>query len=327
MKRIPVIIYLAVLLALLGACTGAKPVDVAPLNGLPQGTDGMPWWNDTVFYEVFVRSFKDSNGDGIGDFNGLIEKLDYLNDGDPATTTDLGVTGLWLMPIQPSPSYHGYDVTDYYTVNPQYGNMQDFRRLVDEAHQRGMRVTIDLVLNHTSSDNPWFVESQKLDSPYRDWYIWSQNNPGYLGPWSQNVWYSGDNGFYYALFWERMPDLNYRNPAVVQEMKKVANFWLGDVGVDGFRLDAAKHIVEEGKVQENTPANHAWWKEFRSAYKADNPQAMTVGEVWSSNDQAAKYVQGDELDLVFNFDMSSAMLSAANFNSHSNYVQGSLPLF
>ena len=118
-----------------------------------------PWWNDAVFYEIFVRSFYDSNGDGIGDINGLIEKLDYLNDGDPNTTSDLGVTGIWLMPINPSQSTHGYDVTDYYGVNPQYGTMDDFRRLVDEAHRRGFRVIIDLVLNHSSNRNPVFIEA------------------------------------------------------------------------------------------------------------------------------------------------------------------------
>jgi alpha-amylase len=142
---------------------------IQPVTGLSQGTDGYPWWNDTVFYEIFVRSFYDSNGDGIGDFDGITAKLDYLNDGDPNTTTDLGVTGLWLMPINPSPSYHGYDVTDYYDVNPEYGTMEDFKRLLDEAHKRGIRILIDWVLNHTSDQHPWFksAESDK-NSPYRD---------------------------------------------------------------------------------------------------------------------------------------------------------------
>ena len=130
-----------------------------PVNPLFQGTEGMPWWNDAVFYEVFVRSLADSTAgpsanDGIGDLPGLIERLDYLNDGDPATTDDLGVTGLWLMPIAESPSYHGYDVVDYYTVERDYGANEDFRRLMDEAHRRGIRVIVDLVLNHTSRDHP-----------------------------------------------------------------------------------------------------------------------------------------------------------------------------
>jgi pullulanase/glycogen debranching enzyme len=126
----------------------------SPVLGLPQGTDGYPWWNDAVFYEIFVRSFYDSDGDGIGDLNGIIEKLDYLNDGNPETTSDLGITGIWLMPIFPSPSYHGYNVTDYYDINPQFGTMDDFQNLISEAHDRGIKVIIDLVLNHSSSQHP-----------------------------------------------------------------------------------------------------------------------------------------------------------------------------
>jgi pullulanase/glycogen debranching enzyme len=127
---------------------------VAPVTGLPAGTGGLPWWNDSVFYEVFVRSFYDSDGDGIGDLNGLIAKLDYLNDGDPATTGDLGVTALWLMPVQAAASYHGYDPTDYYRVNPDFGSNDDFKRLVAEARRRNLRVIVDLVPNHTSREHP-----------------------------------------------------------------------------------------------------------------------------------------------------------------------------
>jgi alpha-amylase len=291
------------------ACTGkARPVAVQPVTGLPAGTDGFPWWNDTIFYEIFVRSFYDSNGDGIGDFNGITAKLDYLNDGDPKTTTDLGITGIWLMPINPSPSYHGYDVTDYYAVNPQYGTMDDFKNLLSEAHRRGIRVIIDLVTNHTSNWHPWFNASEDPSSPKRNWYIWSDTNPGYKGPWGEDVWYAANGAYYYAIFDAGMPDLNYTNPDVRAQMKDVARFWLQDVGIDGFRLDAAKHIVEEGQTQENTPANHAWWKEFRTAYKAVNPQALTIGEVWSTTDAVAAYLQGDELDMAFNFDLADLMV-------------------
>jgi len=272
---------------------------VGPVTGLPQGTDDYPWWNDTVFYEVFVRSFYDSDGDGVGDFNGLTARLDYLNDGDPNTSTDLGVTGLWLMPIHPSPSYHGYDVTDYYAVNPEYGTMEDFKRLLDEAHKRGIRIIIDWVLNHTSTQHPWFQEAQDPDSPFRQWYRWSAERPTTPG------WYpGGGQEYYYALFWVGMPDLNYTNPEVVAEMKKVVRFWLQDVGVDGFRLDAAKHIIEEGSVVENTPQTHAWYKELRTFYKGLNPQAMTVGEVWNDSETVSTYLKGDELDLAFDFDLA-----------------------
>ncbi len=138
-----------------------RPPPSATPEALAQGTDGYPWWNDTVFYEIFVRSFYDSDGDGIGDLNGVIEKLDYLNDGDPATTDDLGVTGIWLMPIMVSPSYHGYDVVDYFQVDQEYGTNEDFLRLMEEAHARGIRVIVDLVMNHTSTQHPWFEASRR----------------------------------------------------------------------------------------------------------------------------------------------------------------------
>jgi alpha-amylase len=279
---------------------------IQPVVGLPQGTDGFPWWNDAVFYEIFVRSFYDSNGDGIGDFNGLTSKLDYLNDGDPNTTTDLGVTALWLMPINSSPSYHGYDVIDYYAVNPEYGTMDDFKHLLDGAHKRGIRVTIDWVLNHTSSQNEWFQKAKDPDSPFHNWYRWTTESfPG-------NGWrYGGGGGYYYAFFSEGMPDLNYQNPAVVAEMKKVARFWLKDVGIDGFRLDAAKYIVEDGSVVENTPETHAWYKDLRKSYKTVNPQAMTVGEVWDDSETVRTYLNGDELDLAFDFDLAKDFVFSA----------------
>jgi glycosidase len=267
-----------------------------------------------VFYEVFVRSFADSTSgplanDGIGDLQGLIEKLDYLNDGDPATTDDLGVTGMWLMPIMQSPSYHGYDVTDYYTVNEDYGSNEDFKRLLAEAHTRGIQVIIDLVLNHSSSQHPWFIEARDHpESEKRDWYIWSESNPGYTGPSGQAVWHASPSGYYYGLFWSGMPDLNYKNPQVTAEMENVTRFWLEELGVDGFRLDAARHLIEEGRIQENTAATHEWWRDFRTVYKASNPEALTVGEIWTRNSEVVDYLQGDELDLAFDFDLAMAIV-------------------
>jgi len=284
---------------------------VAPVIGLPQGSDGLGWWNNTVFYEVFVRSFYDSNGDGIGDLNGLIARLDYLNDGDPATTNDLGVTGLWLMPIMVSPSYHGYDITNYYQVNPDYGTNDDFKRLMAEAHKRGIRVLIDMVLNHTSNEHPWFLEAQQPGSARENWYIWSTKRPPYLGPWGQNVWHKLGDRYYYGIFWEGMPDLNYRNPDVVAEMDKVSAFWLQEMGVDGFRLDAARYILEDEEKQASTPETHQWWKRYDAAVKAINPQALLVGEVWTATKEAAEYVKNGELDMNFEFDLAGAMVDAA----------------
>ncbi len=274
---------------------GPVATPVAPIAGLPHGTDGYPWWNDSIFYEIFVRSFYDSNGDGIGDLNGLISKLDYLH--------DLGVSGLWLMPIHPARSYHGYDVTNYYAINPDYGTLDDFKRLLTEAHQRGIRIIIDLVLNHTSNQHPWFKAGLDSQSPFHNWYVWSETDPGQPG-WHPAV----PDSFYYGFFGDHMPDLNYRNPDVTAKLQDIVRFWLKDVGVDGFRLDAAKYLIEDGTSIQNTDATHQWYRNFRPVYKQLNPQAMTIGEVWDLTPTAAAYAQGDQLDLTFDFDLAQAFI-------------------
>jgi alpha-amylase len=271
-----------------------------------------PWWQDAVFYEVFVRSFADSDGDGIGDLRGLIEHLDYLNDGDPATHEDLGVTALWLMPIFPSPSYHGYDVIDYYDVEPDYGTLDDLRNLLTAAHNRGIRVILDLVLNHTSNRNPWFVASGAPSSSYRDWYVWSKTDPGYLGPWGEEVWHRALSGYYYGIFSRAMPDLNYRNPAVSIRVFDVVRYWLDEIGVDGFRLDAVRHLIEVGQVQQNTPATHFWLKGLNAVAKGWEPNAVLVGEVWDSPSAIAPYLD-HEMDLCFEFSLADAILGGVRF--------------
>jgi hypothetical protein len=180
------------------------------------------WWSDRVFYEIFVRSFADADGDGIGDFKGLTAKLDTLQDGNPATTTDLGVGGLWLMPIQASPSYHGYDVTDYRALNPQYGTMADFEAFIAAAHQRGLKVIIDYVLNHASLQHPYFAAADK-----RDWFVWRSDDPGWRQPWGSGaVWHARGGAYYYGVFWSGMPDWNLRNAAVEAEHLENLRFWL-----------------------------------------------------------------------------------------------------
>ncbi len=277
-------------------------------------SDETNWWGHSVFYEIFVRSYDDSNADGIGDFKGLTAKLDYLNDGNPETTSDLGITALWLMPIFPATSYHGYDVTDYMNVNPDYGTLDDFKAFMAAAHQRGIHVIIDFVMNHTSINHPWFQSAvSDPNSPYRDYYIWSDTNPGYVGPWNERVWHPTARGdYYYGVFSSDMPDLNYRNPAVQEEIKKIATFWLKDVGVDGFRIDGARHLIEDGEEQVNTPETHQYLKEFFNQVKSINPQAMIVGEVWDSSFVNVKYVQDQEMDMVFDFDLSSAWIEGLN---------------
>lgn len=274
-------------------------------------TAELAWWNEAVFYEVFVRSFYDSDGDGIGDFPGLTQKLDYLNDGDPSTTTDLGVNALWLMPIHPSPSYHGYDVTDYRGIHPDYGSMTDFQAFLDSAHARGIRVIIDYVMNHSSTQHPWFLDARSgPTADKRNWYRWSATDPGYLGPWGQEVWHNWGGDYYYGLFWGGMPDLNYEEPAVKTAMFDAATFWLDSVGVDGFRLDAVKYLFEDGTQLENVPATMSFFEDFHTHYKGVNPEALTVGEAWTSTQQVLPYVQNDRLDFCFEFDLSYALLDA-----------------
>jgi alpha-amylase len=288
-------------------CAAAFLVALACFGSAAFAVDGT-WWRDAVFYEVFVRSFQDSDGDGRGDLAGLIDRLDYLNDGDPATTSDLGVTALWLMPIMESPSYHGYDIADYYTVEKDYGTNADFRRLIEEAHERGIRVIVDLVLNHTSIQNPWFIASLSRLSSYRPWYVWSDTNPGYAGPWGEQVWCPRGGSFYYALFSSGMPDLNYRNPDVSERMFDVARYWLVDMDADGFRLDAVRYLIENGVALEDTPATHFWLKGFGAVVKGWSPDAYLVGEVWAEPETVVPYLDR-EIDQGFEFSLAEAVIS------------------
>ena len=266
-----------------------------------------------MFYEVFVRSFYDANGDGKGDLNGLIQKLDYLNDGNPNTTTDLGITALWLMPVAESPSYHGYDVTDYRTIESDYGSNNDFKTLVTAAHARGIKVIVDYVMNHTSEQHPWFTQSaSNTTNPYRDWYRWNATNPGGSGPWGQTVWHSRNNAFFYGLFWGGMPDLNYATPAVKTQMFDIARFWLQDMNVDGFRLDAIKYIFENGTQLEDVPATFQFLQDFRSFYKSIKPDAVSVGEAWTATNKVVPYVQNNRLDFCFEFDLAGELINAVN---------------
>jgi len=289
-----------------------EALPIHPVSGLTQGTDGYPWWNDTVFYEIFIRSFYDSDGDGIGDLNGITQKLDYLNDGDAETSTDLGITGIWLMPFYPSPSYHGYNVMDYFDINPEYGTMEDFIIFLESAHERGIRVIIDLVINHTSYLHPWFIEAGNPASPYHDWYIWSNIDPGYTGSWGQQVWFPHQGRYFYSTFSAGMPDLNYTNPDVTEQMTEVVRFWLENVGVDGFRIDAAKHIIEEGTIQANSDSTHEWWEEFRPSITDIDSEALILGEVWEDTEITAEYLQGDEFHLSFEFWLAGAMIESVN---------------
>lgn len=266
------------------------------------------WWNDAVFYEIFVRSFFDSDGDGIGDFAGMIEKLDYLNDGDPESGESLGITGIWLMPIHESPSYHGYDVLDYESVNSEYGTMDEFKAFLDAAHERGIKVIIDYVVNHSSSQHQWFLNSQQNVDDYREYYYWRPDHPGYNGPWGQNVWHSSGGEYYYGLFWGGMPDLNFNHEPLKQKIFDSAEFWLTEVGVDGFRLDAVMFIHKDGSQLQHVPETFEFWHEFNNHVKAVNPDVVTVGEAWTSTEQVIPYVSDDRIDIAFEFDLAYTMM-------------------
>jgi glycosidase len=283
------------------------------------------WWKDAVFYEIFIRSFYDANGDGKGDIQGLIAKLDYLNDGDPKTSSDLGIDAIWLMPAFDSPSYHGYDTIDYYKIEPDYGNNADFDLLIQEAHKRGIKIILDLVINHTSSQIEWFKKSVKKEAPYTDYYVWSPTIPdgGWGKPWggggASTVWSysSARKEYYYSVFWNGMPDLNFQNPDVTKEIYKIAEYWIKK-GVDGFRLDAARYLVETGPGagQNDTAETLKWWADFNKFVKKVNPDTMLVGETWERNEIVAKYYDGGKgLDLCFDFNLASFILNSVTGKS------------
>jgi len=289
--------------------------DIAPGGG----TGELHWWNDAVFYEIFVRSFSDSDGDGIGDLPGLTQKLDYLNDGDPATDDDLGITGIWLMPINDSPSYHGYDTVDYRSINPDYGTTADFQAFLDAAHARGIKVIIDYVMNHCSNQHPWFTAASQNIPAYRDYFRWSADDPGQTGPWGQDVWHWHSSGWYYGLFWGGMPDLNYDHPAVKAEMFDTATYWLDTIGVDGFRLDAVLYVLEDGNQLQNTASTLLFWQDYNTHVKSVKPDMVSVGEAWTSTNTVLQYVTQDRLDLCFEFDLSYATIGAVN-TSDADYL-------
>ncbi len=264
-------------------------------------------WREDLFYEIYVRSFQDSDGDGVGDLRGLTARLPYLE--------ELGITGIWLMPIHPSPSDHGYDVTDYRGVNPQYGTKVDFELFLAAAHSRGIKVILDYVMNHSSNQHPWFVQSAANNPTYRNFYRWSTTNPGITGPWGQQVWHSRNNAFYYGLFFSGMPDLNYDHAPVKDSIFAAARHWLQDVGVDGFRLDAVLYLDEDGNTLTNTSGTLNLLQEFKAETASANPNSFLVGEAWTQSSIVRNYVSNNRLDYAFEFDLAGAMLHAVNSRS------------
>ncbi|HEY9283696.1 MAG TPA: maltose alpha-D-glucosyltransferase [Pyrinomonadaceae bacterium] len=271
------------------------------------------WYRDAVFYEVYVRGFSDSNADGVGDFRGLTEKLDYLQ--------WLGVDCLWLLPIYPSPLRDGgYDIADFNAILPEYGTLDDFKHFLTEAHRRGLRVITDLVINHTSDQHPWFQEAARSpDSPKRDWYVWSDGPNRYheariifIDTEKSNwTWHEGAQAFYWHRFFSHQPDINYDNPEVQQAMLDVVDFWL-DLGVDGFRVDAVPYLYErEGTNCENLPETHAFLRKLRAHVGAKYPSALLLGEANQWPEDVVEYFGGGrEFHMNYHFPIMPRLFMA-----------------
>jgi maltose alpha-D-glucosyltransferase / alpha-amylase len=282
------------------------------------------WYKDAVIYQLHVRTFCDSNGDGIGDFAGLTQKLDYLH--------ELGVTAMWLLPFYPSPLRDdGYDIADYTSVHPSYGTLEDFQTFLTAAHKRGIRVIIEMVLNHTSDQHPWFKASRSSrDNPKRDWYVWSETDTRYQGvpivfvdtEASNWAWDSTSKAYYWHRFFSHQPDLNFDNPAVFEAVWDVMKFWL-NMGVDGFRLDAVAFLVErEGTQCENLPETHAIIKEIRKRLDVAYPGTMLLAEAnqWPA-DVRAYFADGDEFHAAFHFPLMPRMFMAVKLEDRKPIIE------
>ena len=284
----------------------------------PVGTDN---GNARVFYEIFVGSFSDSNGDGIGDIRGIIDRFDYLNDGDPSSGLSLGVEGIWLTPVFESPSYHKYDVADYYKIDEQFGTMEDLQELIALCHERNVKLILDLPINHTSNKNTWFTEfatarrNGDTENEFYDFYSVSDSVSSDGRVFSQ---ISGTSEYYECNFSGDMPELNFDNAAVVQAVTDVAEYYLA-MGVDGFRFDAAKYIFL-GDEERNTD----FWNGYIGALRETDSDIFTVAEVWAHDSITLPYFSSTN---CFNFSMSqlSGQVAAAakggNVNTYTEYIQ------
>lgn len=279
-----------------------------------QNTEKAVWWKETVFYQIYMPSYADSDGNGYGDFNGMTDKLDYLK--------SLGIKGIWLTPFLKSPKVdNGYDVADYYAVDTVYGTLLDFKTFLNEAHKRDIRVIMDMVLNHTSTDCKWFLEAKKSkDNPYRDYYIWKDKPNNWESFFGGSAWEYDINSkqYYYHKFDITMADLNWQNPKVVEEVKNILRFWL-EMGVDGFRLDVINFLTTDGVLQDNPVVNEkqqhvydidqAGVKHAMQGIKqvvAEYQNRFIVGEIGSDKLEFLKQYQSEELlDVVFNFNFGS----------------------
>jgi len=282
------------------------------------------WYKDAVIYQLHVRTFCDSNGDGIGDFRGLTNKLDYLQ--------ELGINAIWLLPFYPSPLRDdGYDIADYTTVHPSYGSLQDFKEFLAAAHDRRIRVITEMVVNHTSDQHPWFQEARSSrENPKRDWYVWSETDTRYQGvriifvdtEMSNWAWDPISKSYYWHRFFNHQPDLNYDNPAVREAMWEVMKFWL-DIGVDGFRLDAVPYLIErDGTSCENLPETHEIIRDLRKRVDTAYPGKMLLAEAnqWPA-DVRSYFGNGDEFHMAFHFPLMPRMFMAVKLEDRKPIIE------
>ncbi len=272
------------------------------------------WYRTAVFYEMYVRSFYDSNADGYGDFRGLIDKLDYLQ--------WLGIDCIWLLPFYQSPLRDGgYDISDFYSILPEYGNLNDFLEFMEAAHERDIRVIADFVVNHTSDQHPWFQESRVPGSPKRDWYVWSDTDKKYSdariifidSEKSNWTWDDEAGAFYWHRFFSHQPDLNFDNKEVQEQLLAALRFWL-DLGLDGFRLDAVPYLFErEGTNCENLEETHDFLKRLRSDIDSQYENVVLLAEAnqWPSDVVQYFGEEGDECHMCFHFPLMPRMFMAA----------------
>ena len=289
-----------------------------------QADTAQTWYKDAVIYQLHVRAFHDSNGDGIGDFRGLTQKLDYIQ--------ELGATVVWLLPFYPSPlKDDGYDISDYLSVHPSYGTLDDFKVFLEEAHARGLKVITELVVNHTSDQHPWFQQSRSShDNPYRNWYVWSDTDDRYrevrvifvdteMSNWA---WDPISKSYYWHRFFSHQPDLNYDNPEVCEEVWNVMKFWL-EMGVDGFRLDAVPYLVErEGTNCENLPETHVVLKTLRKRLDENFSNRMLLAEAnqWPA-DLGPYFAEGDEFHMAFHFPLMPRMFMALRLEDRKPIIE------
>ncbi|XMB71557.1 alpha-amylase family glycosyl hydrolase [Mycoplasmatota bacterium WC30] len=304
-KKIALLVIMVIAFLALVAC------------GNPQDAIAQAYPENDTYYEIFVRSFADSDDDGIGDFNGITAKLGYL--------ADLGITGLWLMPIHPSPTYHGYDVSDYYGVNSDYGTMEDFENLVTEANEVGIKIMLDMVFNHSSSEHPWFQAALEGDETYMEYYNFIDNTvdtSNKLGSWNQSIWHSTSVGKYCGYFFYTMPDLNLQNQVVVDEILNISKFWI-DKGVKGFRLDAAHHFFGENEFIGETTTyldNIVFLKGYTKSIDEYAENIYITAEIYENQ---LYQVIGDyfgAVDSPLDFPVAAQIRTAAQNYSNRRYV-------